>query len=760
MKKNWIHKKTDPAKIKEIAEMLKISPVAAGLLLNRGIDNPVDAEKFLNPTLDSMHNPFYLPDMEKAVVRLRAAVDHKEKILIYGDSDVDGVTSIAILVRALKNLGAQVEWVIPGAEGYGLHASILEKFKAQGYRLIVTVDTGTSAVEEIRYANTIGLEVIITDHHSQPEILPPAFAIVNPNLKSSVYPYKSLAGCVTAFKLAQGIMFSFNRTFNKDYCVLDIETTGLSPTNGTIIEIAAVHIRNFVPIAKFHTLINPERPIPPEITKINGITDKMVENSPLLETVMPKFMSFLGDKTIVAHNASFDVGFLKAFAKIILEEDIKNPVIDTLQLARAQYTFNSHSLTNLVKELKIERETAHRAMDDTMATVKLFEKIEYARDPRLQYFLEDQMDLVCLGTIADVVPLLGENRVIVKEGIPRLLKTRKIGLKRLLEACDIPVGDVPPEKFPSAKDLSWTVTPHLNAAGRFDKADLTARLLLTESDDEAKDLVHEIAKLNVNRRNLQKINLEKFMALAKEQCDLEKDKVLFVVAENLGGGVTGIVASNLVREFSRPAILIIKDETGEATGSSRSLAAISILDILTGCEDLLVKFGGHPQAAGLTVKNENIEKLRKKVLSLAQEKISERDFEPVVEIEHPLTVEEVTKELVYEISRLEPYGQGNPVPVFSLQSACLKGMTQVGAQKNHIKLVIGDAVKSVNAVGWSMSNRLGELSLGKNHDFAFRLEMDRWNGRELPQMVLVDLSPASNASVGKAQSVQLDLVME
>ena len=265
MKKNWIHKGTDVPKAAEIAQALGVHRAVAGILVNRGASTAAEAEKFLKPTLSDLHNPFLMPDMEKAVLRLRAAIDKKEKILIYGDSDVDGVTSIAILMRTLGNLGARVEWVIPGAEGYGLHASILEKYRKEGIGLVVTVDNGTSAVEEIKFANSIGLEVIVTDHHSAPDILPPAYAIVNPNLRDSAYPYKSLAGCLSAFKLAQGLMFSFNRAFNQDYCVVDLETTGLSPANGTIVEIAAVHIRNFVPVGTFHSLVNPERPIPPAI---------------------------------------------------------------------------------------------------------------------------------------------------------------------------------------------------------------------------------------------------------------------------------------------------------------------------------------------------------------------------------------------------------------------------------------------------------------------------------------------------------------
>ena len=754
MRKNWIYKNTDSSKAAEIAQALGVHPIAASLLVNRGVSTVQEAKKFLKPDLSDLHNPFLMPDMEKAVLRLRQAIDKKEKILIYGDSDVDGVTSIAILVRTLRNLGAQAEWVIPGAEGYGLHASILEKYRKEGVGLVVTVDNGTSAVEEIKFANSIGLEVIVTDHHSPPDVLPQAFAIVNPNLRNSIYPYKSLAGCLSAFKLAQGLMFSFNRAFNQDFCVVDVETTGLEPSNSTLVEIAAVHIRNFIPVDTFHSLINPKRPIPPSITAINGITEAMVKEAPTLEQVLPKFLKFLGDKTVVAHNAPFDMSFLRAFCKLILAEEIPNPVVDTLALSRQYLPGNSHTLTHLVEKHKIERVTAHRALDDALAAASLFEKIERARDPRLDYFREDHLDLACLGTIADVVPLLGENRVIVKEGIPRLLNTKKPGLKELLFACGISsMGTAP-----SAKDIAWTVTPHLNAAGRFDRADLTARLLLTESQDEARDLVKEIVQINKDRKNLQKLNLEKFLKLAQEQCDVENDPIIFVTAHGLRQGVTGIVASHLVREFSRPALLLIV-ENGAAVGSSRSIPSVNILEILKECKDLLVKYGGHPQAAGMTVNSDNIPALKEKILKVAREKIHAKTRVPQVEIESNLELEDITQGLVNEISTLEPFGQDNPLPIFSLRGAFLKGLSQIGTQKNHLKIVVGNSTKSLDGVAWSMINRLEEFSVGAEHDFAFHLELDRWNGRNVPRMVIVDVCISEGVQGQGKEPVQLDLVI-
>jgi len=311
---------------------------------------------------------------------------------------------------------------------------------------------------------------------------------------------------------------------------------------------------------------------------------------------------------------------------------------------------------------------------------------------------------------------------------------------------------------PSAKDISWTITPHLNAAGRFDRADLTANLLLTDSQDEARKLVKEISKLNTDRRALQKDYLAKFLKLAQDQCDLENDPVLFVVADGLRQGVTGIVASHLTREYCRPAFLVIQ-EGAQAVGSSRSVPAVNVVEILKGCDDLLLRYGGHPQAAGFTVDSAKLGALKERILKLAREKRTPGGFEECIDIDHALEVEEITKGLVDAVARLEPFGQGNPVPIFSLRSAFLKGISQIGAQKNHLKLVIGNSRLSVGAVGWSLAARLEEFSVGAGHDFAFHLEMDRWNGRETPRLVILDVGQPSGAGPGDSDTIQLDLAI-
>lgn len=745
MKKEWIYKVPDPQKVQEISSALGVSHLLATLLVNRDVASLKEAELFLIPDLSRLHNPFLLPDMEKAVLRVRTAVDRKEKILIYGDRDVDGVTSLAILVRTLKGLNAEVVWTIPAEEGYGLHSSILERYKKEGVGLVITVDCGTSAVEGVAFANAIGMDVIVTDHHLPPEILPPAYAIVNPNLKHSEYPMKGLAGCLTAFKFAYALMYSYNRNFNREFVVLDLETTGLYSSQHEIVEIGAARLRNFVPVKKFHTLVRPSKPIEKDAMEIHGITDAMVAESPPLNEVLPELIDFIGERTVVAHNAKFDVGFLQEATENVLGRKFENPFIDTLALSREQFSFRSHALSSLVKDLKIDLPQAHRAMDDCLATASLFQKIEEQHDPRLQFFLEDQLDLVTLGTIADIVPLAGENRIIVKHGLPRLLKTRKVGLRKLIEASGVrekKQQKASPDATPTAKEISWNVTPLLNAAGRLSKADLSARLLMTDNETEASHLVQEIAGLNQDRRNLQKINIEKFFQLAQEQCDLKRDKLIFVLAKGVEHGVTGIVASQMLRQFQKPVVLLIQED-GEAMGSSRSVPGFNIVQALEKCKDILIKYGGHPAAAGLSVELKNTEELRRRLKRIAETEINAESSLAKVEIDAELQFESITSQLIEEIATLEPFGEGNPSPIFVVKGAQVSEESLVGERKNHLRLRITDKGKSLNAIGWDMVAAADEFNKGDLVDLVFQLELNRWKDRDFPQLILADLRQSS-----------------
>ncbi|MBI2118713.1 MAG: single-stranded-DNA-specific exonuclease RecJ [Elusimicrobia bacterium] len=738
--KKWIYKKVDQKKVEELSLQFGISPTLATLLLHRNISSSNEVELFLNPDLAKLHNPFLLPNMEKAVVRVRQAMESHEKILIFGDRDVDGVTSIAILVRTLKGLGADVCWTIPAEDSHGLSKKIIEQYAKEGVKLIITADCGTSQVEEIAFAASLGVEVIVTDHHLPPDELPKAYSIVNPNLKNSIYPMKQMAGCLTAFKFSYALMFSFNRTFNQEFVVLDLETTGLSLWDHEIIEVGALLLRNFVPCGQFHSLVRPTKPISKGAEQVHGITLEMVKDAPQLKEVLPKLLKFIGDRTIIAHNAKFDLGFLQTAVQKIMGREFQNNTIDTLSLSRTIFPFESHALGALAKELKIEMKQAHRSLDDCLATAIVYKRIEELRDPRLQFFLEDMLDIITLGTVADVVPLVGENRIVVKHGLTKLLQTRKVGLRKILLENGLK-EDGNSQNIslsPTAKDVGWKITPLMNAAGRFSKAHLAVQLLLTNSEEEAAKLFNELAELNQNRKALQKINLEKFIALAKEQADLENDKIIFVVAEGVEHGVTGIVANRMLQEFQRPIILLIL-EGEEARGSARSLSSFNLIVALNQCKDLLIRYGGHAAAAGMSIAKENIDLLRERIKKIAAQTPHLKILEPCVEIDLELELNAISLELMQELEKLEPLGEGNPAPLFSLRQAEVVGQTLMGQDKSHLQLSLGHNGKSLRAVGWDMARFASELKKGEQVDCIFYLELDRWKERNLPMLLLKDL---------------------
>ncbi len=319
--KKWIVKQSDINLATEIFNRLNISKVISSVLVNRGIKNIKEADVFLNPNFFDLKNPFLLCGMEEAIKRLRKAIEKNEKILIYGDRDVDGVTAVSIVYSTLRSVGVTPLWFVPSEEGYGLHKNIIEEYAKEGITLIITVDCGISNPEEISYAKKIGVDVIVTDHHEPPGNLPQdAVAIINPKIKENKCGFSELAGCVVALKFAQALMMSYENYYDKDMVIVDVETTGLHPVFDEIVEIAAIKIRNFVIKDTFHSLIKPNKMIPERIIQIHGITNEMCENAPSPEKVIKKFVEFVGDSPIIAHNASFDIGFIRNYVKKFLLE--------------------------------------------------------------------------------------------------------------------------------------------------------------------------------------------------------------------------------------------------------------------------------------------------------------------------------------------------------------------------------------------------------------------------------------------------------
>lgn len=565
MEKLWKLKGNVEEKAAVLAKNMGISLFLAQLLVHRGIEEKAAAEVFLAPEKQAFYDPFLLRDMDKAVERISLALERKEKIVVYGDYDVDGITSTALLTKNLRALGGEVEYYIPNrqSEGYGFHQEALERIHDAGAELLISVDCGITAVKET--AGIAGsLDVIITDHHLPGEELPAALAVVDPHRPDCGYPDKNLAGVGVAFKLCQAL---WQRSGKKEYA---------------------------------------------------------------------------GD-----------------------------------------------------------------------------------------------LDLVALGTVADIVPLLGENRKIVSAGLQAMDHTACVGLQALLE-----VAGLQGKKL-TAGHVGFMLAPRLNAAGRIATAQKGAELLLTENADLAASIAQELNEDNVERQQLEK-DIFALVEKQLENVDIAKAHVLVVAGEEWHPGVIGIVASRVVEKYYRPTI-IISLQDGICKGSCRSIPGFHICDALQHCSQYLMGFGGHAQAAGLSLSAASVSDFERAMDAYADQILQPEDYIPVVDVECELPMEKISEELIQEISRMEPFGMGNPSPLF-LGSDIRGSYAQCkGRDGKHLGFHIDSRSRSLEAIGWN----IGELAGLVNRqpvDFVFVPEINDFRGRHTVQCKIRELRPAKAAS--------------
>ncbi|SDE59975.1 single-stranded-DNA-specific exonuclease RecJ [Sporomusa acidovorans] len=560
LKKTW---RLFPAKrelANELSRKLNISRYIAQVLINRGITSEQAAYEFLYADTKNMIDPYLLKGMKKAVARIAQAVERQEKITIYGDYDVDGITACAVLYKTMKRFGANIEFYIPDrqSEGYGLNSTALNSLIHAGTKLVITVDCGISAVKEI--AAVLGqLDVIITDHHQPPAELPGALAIINPKQPGCLCPDKNLAGVGVAFKLCQGLWQHY-------------------------------------------------------------------------------------------HGAEG------------------------------------------------------------------------------QFF--DYLDIVAIGTVADIVPLTGENRALVKAGLKRLPMTENLGLKALLAICGLA------NKAIDSGNIGFVIAPRLNAVGRVSQATAGVELLITNDYQRAQELAQLLNEENLARQNIEKMILAK-AEKQLEAIDLHTTKVLVLAGEEWHSGVIGIVASRLVDKYYKPVIMISLCD-GIGKGSCRSIPAFDIYMALNHCSDLLTQFGGHRQAAGLVVPAENIQALRQRLNDLAASTLSATDYVPVLTIDSVICLEEIGAPFVEQMACLEPYGFGNPSPVFACRDVALGEKRCIGQQSRHLKLKLkNNGVKDV--IAWNMGELSNNLTCDENIDLAFVPKFNEWQGQKNLQLVAQDI---------------------
>ena len=570
--RRWILAPRDSGLEERLANGLHISPVLAQLLINRDVRDVESGRAFLQPQLSGLHDPWLLPDMERASDRIRDAIRSGEKIVIYGDYDVDGISATALLLRCLKMAGANVEYYLPDRieEGYGLNLKAVEKIIADGVQLIVTVDCGVGAMAEADLARSRGVDLIITDHHEPGHQLPNAFALVNPKIPTSRYPFKGLAGVGIAFKLAWALGKSFS-----------------------------------------------------------------------------------------------------AGAKV--SEEFKD-------------------------------------------------------------FLLDAVGLAALGTVADVVPLRDENRVLVKYGLGALEESAAPGIRALIELANL--GDRPLDPYV----VGFRLAPRLNAAGRLGDAKRSVELLTTESTERAKKIAEELDRENVRRQEIQRKIVDTVRRRIEEEFAGRPPHAIVLADEGWHVGVIGIVASKIAEEFNRPTVLISWDgDVGH--GSGRSIENFHLYNALDRCAGMLLSFGGHAQAAGVRLERRNFPKFQEALVEFAQASLTPDDLVPTLHVDGEVMLAMLSRPLVKEIEMLAPLGDGNPAPVLAVSGVTVAGeIRRMGAEGKHISFFARQGDTSLRAVGFDKAHLAPALSQpGRLWSIAFAPKINRWNDREDVEMSIEDV---------------------
>lgn len=548
---------------------LSLHPLVVQLLFSRGLTTEEEIRQFVSPNYETDSNdPFLFRDMKKVVARIRQARDKKEIVAIFGDYDADGVTASIIIKETLATLGIESFVYIPDKhlEGYSMNSSAVAEFKKKNVSLIITVDCGITSIAEIEKANSLGIDVIITDHHYVPSIVPSAYAIINPHMDGSGYPFKDLAGVGVAFKVVQAI---------------------------------------------YHELLN----------------DKKEQT---------KWM----------------------------------------------------------------------------------------------------LDLVAIGTIADCVPLIGENRLFAKYGLVVLSKTRRPGFKEMFSVGRMVIDE---KNIPDTKKIAFYIAPRINAAGRINHAKLACDLIMENDRAKARGFALELEASNNQRQKMTERVVDEVKILAQ---NVFKDKkFIFAIGQHFPIGVIGLAAGKIAGQFNKPTAIFQKEKS-ISRGSFRSIPRINIIETIEKCAEFLVRFGGHSQAAGVSVKNENLDKFYEKMNTLINEQLLGIELVAEIKVDGEVSSKDLNFDLMEALEKLAPFGEGNDEPIFIVKNLTVKEKRIVGNGNKHVKLFLTPAdgsPKIFEAISFNGYEKFADITEGNNINILCNIQKDEWNGNKKIEMILIDV---------------------
>lgn len=662
----------DEKKVFELCETLSISEFLASVLVARGMNTLHKAQSFLSPHLLDLHNPFLLPDMQRAVERIRRAIATKERVMIYGDKDVDGQTSVALLMRILQQCAVPCVYYIPVAEGYGLTHDILQRLIDEKYSLLITVDCGITNCDEITALQNQGIDVIVLDHHEPLATLPPAYAVVDAKRHDSVYPFRNLAGCGVVFKCGYALLRSYLSYYNTP-----IVGCSVTPKDELVV-----------------------------VKMINGI---IVDQ---LKTKSDTLTRFLDDThTIVVHTNQLPPSLQSSL--------LKN--IQIINLA-TQYHDEDMSLEDVARQYHIPMETFSDEYRDATACAMLLWKIVEQNDIGLRVYIEQSLDMVCLGTLADISPLVDENRVLVTHGLTQLRSPSSKGLEALVtRVCSSDTPRTP-------HDVGWIIAPTLNAAGRLRQPTVAVELLVCNDAKKSNAFVDQLILLNDQRKQLQEYGYSVARNAIEQGKGVRTDRAVCVASKEIDRGVTGLVALSLAKTYGVPS-LVLAIEGEQALGSVRSnVEHCNVVHALSRCHDLLTKYGGHKAAAGLTLGVENIPALQERFASVMHETLDANDTVTTIHVDIVFPVDTIMDEFFSDLTTLAPFGVHNENPVILFRNVKIINLRCMGADNVHCKCDMVLGAKRYEVVGWNKSELFGDIREGEHVDVVGEWKQSRYNG--------------------------------
>lgn len=710
---NWNKKTVTKQQIEPICSKFSvdknIDQILASILVRRGITQGQDILYYLEEDLRFQHSPFLLNSMEDAVERIIQAKEEGEKILIFGDSDVDGVTSTAILYEYLKNNDYDVEWQLPLADdAYGLSIKAVDDFASKGGTLIITVDCGISNFEEIKHANDLCIDVIITDHHNPPETLPEAIIIVDPKIQDCGYPFQHISGAAVAFKLVSALRFANTDFYNAEVCLFNI----CEDKENNVYNIDCVKLRNLVRIKELHEKIIPGK------TSIYDL----------------KLPYFLQGQLIYVWNAAETKTILRDIFGNGIDfnlNDLQSEVAQVIPALKGKNCEQVKALSSIAKYNPSE-DNILSALYNLYVTYT--NKLISKKHTSLHQDEQRDIQLVALAALADIMPMKDENRIFVKNGL-KSIKTDgpRTGLAELFAKIGIEKETL------TSIDLSWNVIPALNAAGRLGQSNLALELLISKNPKERIQLAEDIFNLNEQRKQLVSEAAFKVTPAAKESFEQHDKKLCVVIDECINPGVTGIVASKFMQEYKVPCIAVTVNQD-ICIGSMRSCRGFIATSFLDSFGNFFINHGGHDFAAGFSFTKDKLPLFKDKIKS-AINSISLQDESSIIEVDAEIPPDYLSPQIFQLLDIFEPYGSENEELTFMSSGIKLIDAMVVGKKlPSHLKLIFECGKFKFPAMYWGQGERLQkDISIGQKYDILFTMSRNYFNKMITNQLIIKDL---------------------